>query len=54
MGNGFPVAAVVCTKEVAESFKARDMEFFSTFGGNPMAVTATSAVLDVISWQKLQ
>jgi acetylornithine/succinyldiaminopimelate/putrescine aminotransferase len=30
------------------------MEFFSTFGGNPMAVTATSAVLDVIAWQKLQ
>jgi len=26
----------------------------STFGGNPMAVTATSAVLDVIAWQKLQ
>ncbi|CAM6002351.1 unnamed protein product [Sphagnum balticum] len=40
MGNGFPVAAVICTKAVAESFKARDMEFFSTFGGNPMAVTA--------------
>ena len=30
------------------------MEFFSTFGGNPMAMTATSAVLDVIDWQKLQ
>jgi 4-aminobutyrate aminotransferase-like enzyme len=30
------------------------MEFFSTFGGNPLAVTATNAVLDVIEWQKLQ
>jgi 4-aminobutyrate aminotransferase-like enzyme len=30
------------------------MEFFSTFGGNPMAMTATNAVLDVIDWQKLQ
>lgn len=30
------------------------MEFFSTFGGNPMAMTATSAVMDVIEWQKLQ
>lgn len=30
------------------------MEFFSTYGGNPLAVTATSAVLDVIEWQKLQ
>lgn len=54
MGNGFPVAAVVCTKEIAESFGRRDMEFFSTFGGNPMAMTAVSAVLDVMEWQKLQ
>ena len=54
MGNGFPVAAVICTKEIAESYKNRDMEFFSTYGGNPLAVTATSAVLDVIEWQKLQ
>ncbi len=30
------------------------MQFFSTFGGNPLAVTAISAVLDVINWQKLQ
>lgn len=30
------------------------MEFFSTFGGNPMAMTATSAVLDVMEWQGLQ
>jgi ethanolamine-phosphate phospho-lyase len=54
MGNGFPVAAVICTKEIAESYKHADMEFFSTYGGNPLAVTATSAVLDVIEWQKLQ
>lgn len=54
MGNGFPVAAVICTQEVADSFKNRNMEFFSTFGGNPLAVTAISAVLDVIEWQKLQ
>lgn len=54
MGNGFPVSAVVCTKEIADSFKLRGMEFFSTFGGNPMAATAVNAVLDVISWQGLQ
>ena len=54
MGNGFPVAAVICTKEIAESYKKRNIEFFSTYGGNPLAVTATSAVLDVISWQNLQ
>lgn len=54
MGNGFPVGAVICTKEIAETIRKHDMEFFSTFGGNPMAMTATSAVLDVIDWQKLQ
>jgi ethanolamine-phosphate phospho-lyase len=54
MGNGCPVAAVICTKEIAESFKQRDMEFFSTFGGNPLAMAASSAVMDVIEWQKLQ
>ena len=48
MGNGFPVAAVICTQEIADSFGKRDMEFFSTYGGNPLAVTAASAVLDVI------
>ena len=26
----------------------RNIEFFSTYGGNPLAVTASSAVLDVI------
>jgi len=54
MGNGFPVAAVICTQEIADTIKSKDMEFFSTYGGNPMAMTATSAVLDVIEWQKLQ
>lgn len=48
MGNGFPVSAVVCTKEIAESYKKKGIEYFSTFGGNPLAVTAVSSVLDVI------
>jgi 4-aminobutyrate aminotransferase-like enzyme len=30
------------------------MEYFNTYGGNPLAVTATAAVLDIIKWQKLQ
>ena len=54
MGNGFPVSAVICTKQIAESYGKRGIEFFSTFGGNPLAVTATSCVLDVIKYQKLQ
>ena len=30
------------------------MEYFNTYGGNPLAVTASAAVLDIIKWQKLQ
>lgn len=45
MGNGFPVSAIVCTKEVAKSYEQKGMELFSTFGGNPLAATAVSCVL---------
>jgi hypothetical protein len=53
IGNAFPLAAVVTTKEIAESF-ANGMEFFSTFGGNPVACAAGLAVLDVLEEQRLQ
>lgn len=53
MGNAFPLAAVVTTKEIATSF-ANGMEFFSTFGGNPVACAAGLAVLDVLEEEKLQ
>lgn len=54
MGNGFPVSAVITTKEIAKSYEDRGIEYFSTFGGNPLAVTAVSCVLDVIKNEKLQ
>ena len=47
MGNGHPVAAVVARSEIVNRF-AVDHEFFSTFGGNPVACAAALAVLDVI------
>jgi 4-aminobutyrate aminotransferase-like enzyme/Ser/Thr protein kinase RdoA (MazF antagonist) len=53
IGNGFPLAAVVTTREIADSF-ASGMEFFSTFGGNPVACAAGLAVLDVLEEEKLQ
>jgi 4-aminobutyrate aminotransferase-like enzyme/Ser/Thr protein kinase RdoA (MazF antagonist) len=52
IGNAFPLAAVVTTPEIAASF-ANGMEFFSTFGGNPVACAAGSAVLDVLREEKL-
>jgi 4-aminobutyrate aminotransferase-like enzyme len=53
IGNGFPVAAVVTTPEIAASFN-NGMEFFSTFGGNPVACAAGLAVLDVLRDEHLQ
>jgi 4-aminobutyrate aminotransferase-like enzyme/Ser/Thr protein kinase RdoA (MazF antagonist) len=53
IGNAFPLAAVVTRKEIAASF-ANGMEFFSTFGGNPVACAAGLAVLDVLQEEKLQ
>jgi 4-aminobutyrate aminotransferase-like enzyme len=53
IGNGFPLAAVVTTEAVAASF-ANGMEFFSTFGGNPVACAAGLAVLDVMAEEGLQ
>jgi 4-aminobutyrate aminotransferase-like enzyme/Ser/Thr protein kinase RdoA (MazF antagonist) len=47
MGNGHPVAAVVPRSDVVDRFAA-ETEFFSTFGGNPVACAAAMAVLDVI------
>jgi len=46
MGNGHPMGAVFTTREIASAFG--DMEFFSTFGGNPVSCAIGMAVLDVI------
>ncbi len=53
MGNGHPLGAVVTTPEIAAAF-ANGMEFFSTFGGNPVSCTVGLAVLDVIAEEGLQ
>ena len=53
IGNGFPLAAVVTTEPIAASFD-NGMEFFSTFGGNPVACAAGLAVLDVMEDERLQ
>ncbi|MDH7511879.1 MAG: aminotransferase class III-fold pyridoxal phosphate-dependent enzyme [Clostridiales bacterium] len=53
MGNGHPLAAVVTTPDVAASFDT-GMEYFSSFGGNPVSCAVGLAVLDVIRQEKLQ
>jgi 4-aminobutyrate aminotransferase-like enzyme/Ser/Thr protein kinase RdoA (MazF antagonist) len=52
MGNGYPVAAVITRKEIAERLAATT-HVFSTFGGNPVAAQAALAVLDVIEDEHL-
>ena len=47
MGNGHPVGAVITRRDIAQAF-ADETVFFSTFGGNPVAMAAALAVLDVI------
>jgi len=53
IGNGHPLGAVVTTPEIADSFN-NGMEYFNTFGGNPVSCQVGLAVLDVIKKDQLQ
>ena len=53
MGNGHPLGAVVASPAVAAAF-ASGMEYFNTFGGNPVSCAVGLEVLRVISDEGLQ
>lgn len=53
IANGHPMGAVVCTDAISDSF-GQGVEFFSSFGGNPVSCAIASAVLDVIEEEGLQ
>ena len=53
IGNGHPLAAVVTTPEIAAAFD-NGMEYFNTFGGNPVSCAVGLAVLDVLEGEGLQ
>jgi 4-aminobutyrate aminotransferase-like enzyme len=53
IGNGHPLGAVVTTPEIAASFN-NGMEYFNTFGGNPVSCAVGLAVLEVIEEEGLQ
>ncbi len=53
IGNGHPLAAVITTPEIAASFDT-GMEYFNTFGGNPVSCAVGLAVLEVIEQENLQ
>ena len=52
MGAGHPVAAIITRRDLAERFSPEG-EFFSTFGGNPVAMAAALAVLQVIDDERI-
>lgn len=53
IGNGHPMAAVITTSEIAQAFH-NGMEYFNTYGGNPVSCAVGAAVLDVIEDECLQ
>ena len=53
IGNGHPLSAVVTTKEIADQIN-NGMEYFNSYGGNPVSCAIGEAVLDVIEDEGLQ
>ena len=53
IGNGHPLAAVITTRAIADAF-SDGMEYFNTFGGNPVSCAVGMAVLDVIEDEGLR
>ena len=52
IGNGFPLAAVAMTKEIASSLGSKLT--FSTYGANPIAMAAGREALKVVDDEKMQ
>lgn len=52
IGNGFPLAAVVTTKEIGATMSKALT--FNTFGGNPLASAVGISVLDTIKEEGCQ
>ena len=52
LGNGHPIGAVLCTREIAAAFN-NGMEYFNTFGGNPVSCAIACEVLRVLQDESL-
>jgi 4-aminobutyrate aminotransferase-like enzyme/Ser/Thr protein kinase RdoA (MazF antagonist) len=53
IGNGHPLAAIVVTEAIADAFN-NGLEYFNTYGGNPVSMETGLAVLDVIQGEGMQ
>lgn len=51
LGNGWPIAAVIASKPIGDSFETGD--HFSTWGANPVMCAAASASIDYITENRL-
>jgi 4-aminobutyrate aminotransferase and related aminotransferases len=47
MANGHPMGAVITSEEISSSFE-EGVEFFSSFGGNPVSCEIANSVLDIM------
>lgn len=52
LGNGHPIGAVVCNPKIADAFN-NGMEYFNTFGGNPVSTAIAAEVLTTLYEEKL-
>ncbi|OLP01520.1 4-aminobutyrate aminotransferase [Mycolicibacterium porcinum] len=53
VGNGYPLGAVVTSREIAEAFRSQGY-FFSSTGGSPLSCAIGMTVLDVLADEGLQ
>lgn len=52
IGNGYPLGAVVTTREIADAFD-NGMEYFNTFGGSPLSCSIGLEVLNILRDEQL-
>ena len=53
IGNGHPLSMVITNKKIADRFN-NGMEYFNSFGGNPVSCAIGHEVLNVIKEERLQ
>ena len=53
MGNGFPVSALMTRRDITDQFHLHGVEYFNTYGGNPVSCRAALAVLEVLEKENL-
>ncbi len=53
IGNGHPLSVVVTSDDIAERFHD-GMEYFNSFGGNPVSCAVGKAVLEIVEEEELQ